>query len=347
MTPSASSDLISVVVPLYQSLPHILETLAALRAQTHTNWEAILVDDGSPSPQEPRIRAACDDPRLRFLRQERAGPGRARAAGLALARGELIQLCDQDDLISPDKLALQAAFLREHPEVDLTWTDWCFFYVDEQGVEHTRPRSDFYSTPPEGDVFPLLVRHNFLANEAVLFRRRLLEGVELVDLPGNLTTNDWHFWLQLLEGGAEVAYAPRGEARKRIHPGCTSLDWEAAIEGRRRVYAWLSERLGDRARPPGRGLAPGRSAPSLSAAERAAMEVEWSKDAALLGRRREALSVLARALGRAPLTPLVHPQRCALTLLLGVPGLRSLLLRVRERRDPYLRETSASSPGAP
>lgn len=318
MTP----PLVSVVIPVHRGHPLLLETLRSLRDQTWSRWEAVLVDDGSPDPQEPLVRAAVDDPRLRFIRTENLGPGRARLRGLAEARGELLQLLDQDDLLSPEKLELQVERLAARPEAHLTYTDVEWFH-DEGARRVRRRRRPFYAPPPAGDVLARLLRHNFLSNEAVLFRRSLLEGLTLEDLPGNRFTNDWHFWLQALLPGRVVDYAPRGLASKRVHPGCTSADWQGAVEWRCRVFAWLDARL---------EAAP---APGVTCADVAAMQLEWAKDEALLGRGAEARRLLGRAAARDPAALARHPQRTALALLLQAGPLRRALLGLRARRDPY------------
>lgn len=314
--------LVSIVVPLFDGFPLVLETIASLRAQTWPRWEAHLVDDGSRAPQEALVRAAVDDPRLRFSRQPNAGPGVARLRGLTEARGEFWKLVDQDDLLDPDLLARQVATLRARPEVDLTYSDVELF-EDGPGGRRTVPRRPFFRTPPEGDVLGPLAVHNFLSNEAVLGRRRALDGLALEDLPGNRTTNDWHLWLQLALAGRRFCRSADGLARKRVHAANTSHDWERAVDGRRRVLAWVADAV--EARPA-----------RLSPRDRALAELEWAKDAALLGRRAEAAGALARALRRDATLLARRPARALLTGLLCVPALRPLLLELRARRDPYL-----------
>lgn len=107
----------SVVIPCFNSAETIDATLASLASQTLTDWEAICVDDGSSDGTlaclEQHARA---DRRIRVLRQQNAGPSRARNAGVATATGRYVAFLDADDLWLPGKLASVAAVFGARPE---------------------------------------------------------------------------------------------------------------------------------------------------------------------------------------------------------------------------------------
>lgn len=108
---------VSVVVPTYNQPALLLETLQSVFAQTFTDFEVILVDDGSTDDTPARlVELAAREPRLRVVRQVNAGTGAARNRGIDEARGKYIALLDHDDLWMPGKLAAQVAFLERHPE---------------------------------------------------------------------------------------------------------------------------------------------------------------------------------------------------------------------------------------
>ena len=88
------------------------ECLASLRAQTFADLEVVMVDDGSPDGSAAiAARVAAEDPRFALLRQENAGLGAARNAGVARATGELLMFVDSDDRLPPDAIARLAASL--------------------------------------------------------------------------------------------------------------------------------------------------------------------------------------------------------------------------------------------
>lgn len=93
---------ISIIVPVYNVEQYLPAALDSLRAQTCPDWEAILVDDGSPDGCGALCDAAArQDARFRVIHQKNAGVGAARNAGLAAARGTYVQFLDSDDALEP------------------------------------------------------------------------------------------------------------------------------------------------------------------------------------------------------------------------------------------------------
>lgn len=108
--------MISFVIPAYEARDDLPMSLASVLAQTHEDWECIIVDDGSRVRFDDVIEAAADS-RVRLVRHEQnLGRGAARATGLAEARGELIAWQDADDWSFPDRLERQLAALVRAPE---------------------------------------------------------------------------------------------------------------------------------------------------------------------------------------------------------------------------------------
>jgi len=112
------TPVVSVLVAVYNDEQRLGRCLDSLLAQTFPAWEAIVVDDGSTDDTLTIARAYSDrDPRIRVVQAAHCGPGAARNIGLAEARGEWVAILDSDDWAVPDRLALQLAFSRRHPEV--------------------------------------------------------------------------------------------------------------------------------------------------------------------------------------------------------------------------------------
>jgi len=103
----AHSPRVSVIVPAYNKPEYLPECLRSVQAQTFTDWECIVVNDGSPRGDEIRAAvAAMNDPRFRLVEHEKnLGPGAARNTGVSAAKGEVIVFVDSDDCILPEFLA--------------------------------------------------------------------------------------------------------------------------------------------------------------------------------------------------------------------------------------------------
>ena len=113
---SAKTRLISVIIPAYNAASFIEETIQSLYNQTYTNWEAIIVNDGSTDT----TATICDsftDKRVITIHQSNTGVATARNNGLALAKGDYIVFFDADDLMAPDFLQARIQVLEENPDL--------------------------------------------------------------------------------------------------------------------------------------------------------------------------------------------------------------------------------------
>ncbi len=122
---------VSVFIPVYNRERCVGTAIDSILAQRYTDFELLLIDDGSTDASLDVMRA-YRDPRIRVVhRPDNRGIPATRNEGLALARGEYIALLDSDDWATPDRLQRQVAFLDRHPEVAAVggWSLW----MDETG----------------------------------------------------------------------------------------------------------------------------------------------------------------------------------------------------------------------
>jgi glycosyltransferase involved in cell wall biosynthesis len=134
--------LVSVIIPTYNRAYIVGHAVDSVLAQTYSNIEIIIVDDGSTD--DTRSVIAKYDSRVRYAHQNNGGVPAARNHGFSLARGEFIALLDSDDAWHPNKLELQIAFMRKHPEVGMVWTDMTAIRDDGSRVADTYLRK-FYN----------------------------------------------------------------------------------------------------------------------------------------------------------------------------------------------------------
>ena len=160
------APLISIIVPAYNAEATLLETIDSIRHQTFSDFELIVIDDGSTDQTLAHVQSVRD-PRVRIFTYPNQGLAASRNRGIEWSAGEFISFIDADDMWTPDKLELQLDALRRRPGAALAYS-WTAF-VDSDG------RFLFAKEPSrfEGDVYADLLRNcNFVASGSNILVRR-------------------------------------------------------------------------------------------------------------------------------------------------------------------------------
>lgn len=109
---------ISVVIPLYNKENSIAQSLKSVLNQTYTNFEIVVVDDGS-SDKSVEVVKNIEDERIQLLGQPNAGPSKARNTGVKNSKGDWVVFLDADDELLPDALSIFTEIIVEHQDVDI------------------------------------------------------------------------------------------------------------------------------------------------------------------------------------------------------------------------------------
>lgn len=128
-------DLVSVIVPVYNTKPYLEACVSSLAAQTHRNLQIILVDDGSTDGSG----AICDDfarrdQRITVIHQRNAGVSAARNAGLWLASGDYLTFVDSDDTLVPHAVETALSALLDN-DADMVTYGWQKIYTEDHRSE--------------------------------------------------------------------------------------------------------------------------------------------------------------------------------------------------------------------
>ncbi len=115
---NCSTPLVSVVIPAYNASQFIAETIDSVLAQSYSQFEMLIIDDGSTDKTVEIINQYCQqDRRVQLISQTNAGVSWARNRGAELSNGELVAFLDADDRWATHKLKTQVDFMAEHPEI--------------------------------------------------------------------------------------------------------------------------------------------------------------------------------------------------------------------------------------
>ncbi len=163
---------VSVLMPVYNSAPCLAEAIDSVLAQTYSDFEFVIVDDGS-SDDSPRILRdyAAQDSRIRVITQRNGGIGAAMKTLIDESRAELVIFIDADDVMVAERVAVQVAYLDAHPELSAVGSQW---FMASEKMEPLI--IDTHSTDPDVS-FVFSFAYQAIHNPTVCVRRSALTDV--------------------------------------------------------------------------------------------------------------------------------------------------------------------------
>jgi len=224
---------ISVLMPAYNAAEHIEQSIGSLLQQTFTEFEIIVVDDGS-TDDTWHIVGSISDSRIRLIQNPRnMGVVWSGNHGLSQARAPLIARLDADDYCMPRRLEVQARFLDDNPHVQMVGTGGITLTGDRFGATNTRPEPD-----------PTVLRWMFqitnpIGHSSVMFRRSVIDRLGEYMRGDFQYAEDFDFFHRILDLGTVAMISDRLVVYRR-RPHGMSRTGLARVIGR--TTAVLSER---------------------------------------------------------------------------------------------------------
>lgn len=181
---------VSVIIPAYNSMSFLPQTLASVLAQTYQNFEVIIINDGSTDGIDQWIEGITDS-RVKYISQSNQGPAVARNTGISNTQASYLAFLDADDLWQPTKLEKQVSILDNYPEVGLVYS-WVGS-VDCLGNINGKIRKNY----AEGNVWQQIIKHNIVeCGSNPMIRRICLEKLGQFE-PQITYAQDWQMWLKI------------------------------------------------------------------------------------------------------------------------------------------------------
>jgi glycosyltransferase involved in cell wall biosynthesis len=238
-------SLVSIIIPAYNASKYIARTLDSACAQTYSNLEIIVVNDGS-TDGTPRIvaEAMISDPRIRMITTVNRGVAEARNIGIEMAAGSYLAFLDADDLWHPTKIEKQVRALEALP---LAWGGvYTLYYFINDADEILGAGGSRFE---RGYIYARHISSKFVGNGSALLVRR-----EVIDIIG----------------GFDPSYAAAGIG------GCEDLDFELKLFARYKIEAVPERLVGYRVYPGNMSSDAGRMAFSLiRTVERSLERTQW------------------------------------------------------------------------
>ena len=222
---------VDVIIPAYNAASFLAAALESVIAQTFTDWQIVLVDDGSTDHSAQIIsqfKLRLTD-KLQWITQANAGLPAARNVAIRASSSEFIALLDADDLWLPNRLEASLRSFESRPDVGLSYGLNDQINIDGE-VTRTFERRERY---PEGKVAGEIYRRTMdLPCPTVTFRRRSVEDVGFFD-ESLRATEDRDLWLRIAQL-YEVAVVPEVIAHYRVSPMAMTTNPDRMFEAQRK-----------------------------------------------------------------------------------------------------------------
>ena len=204
----------SVIIPAYNAAAHIAVALGSVFAQSFTDFEVIVINDGSPDSDQMELALAPFLPRILYLKQPNRGPSAARNLGIQHARAEFLGFLDSDDSWLPEYLAEQVGFLRSDQELDMVYSDTLFL-----GNTASAGKTFMELCPSNGPVTfeSLLLEETQVITSGTVVRRHSVLEAGLFD-ENLLCAEDHDLWLRIAHRGGRIAYQRKVLGQHLVRP---------------------------------------------------------------------------------------------------------------------------------
>lgn len=208
-----TQNLVSIIMPNYNCVRFIAQTIESVLAQTYTNWELLIVDDCSTDGSyEIALDYARKDSRIKVLRNERnSGAAVSRNRAIEAASGEYVAFLDSDDLWLPEKLEHQLRFMQEN-DCDFCFTE--YEHIDEEGLFLNKTANVIHHL-----TYRKMLLHCWPGCLTVVYKQDLENKIYVDDIKKN---NDHALFLKVLRKCSNAVGMKEVLAKYRIRKGSIS-----------------------------------------------------------------------------------------------------------------------------
>lgn len=207
------NDLVSIIMPSYNTAKYIAESIRSVLTQTYENWELLIVDDCSTDNTDEIVKPFLTDERIKYFKNENnSGAAVSRNRALREAKGKWIAFLDSDDLWVPEKLEKQIGFMREN--------DYKFSYTEYEKIDEESKSLNVFVDGPKKITKRGMYRYCYVGCLTVMYDAEFMGEIQIKDIKKN---NDYAMWLQLCKKG-NCYLLPENLAKYRIRKKSISHD---------------------------------------------------------------------------------------------------------------------------
>ena len=202
------SPTVSVIIPSYNYAEHISACIDSVLAQTYTDFDLIVVDDGSKD-NTAEVVQKFTDPRVRYIYQDNKGLPGARNTGIKASSSKYLAFLDSDDKYHPEKLSEHIRYLDDNPDIGLS-------YCSRLTVSSADEPLVLRVAPSHANLRDLVLYYPFAPSDVVM-HRSWAEKVDLFDESFVLNSEDLNFHIRLALAGCKFGGIQKALTYRQIH----------------------------------------------------------------------------------------------------------------------------------
>ena len=216
---SEVEGMVSVIVPCYKQAHYLVDCIGSLQSQGYSNWEAIIVNDGSPdNTREVAQSLQASDLRIRYFETENLGVSSARNIALKQAIGEFIHFLDADDLIPPSKLETAVQALNNNENISVVFGDYLFLDPSGNLYSNCFTSPTFKSRDPLLEIIICWEVELSIPMNSFLFRTSLWRKPGMIFDEKLKNHVDWDLWVRIFRERPGISRIPGITAVYRVNP---------------------------------------------------------------------------------------------------------------------------------
>lgn len=235
------SDLVSIIMPSYNTSKFIVKTIESVQAQTYSNWELLIVDDCSTDNTDEIVKPFLLDHRIHYLKNEKnSGAALSRNRALRNAKGRWIAFLDSDDLWKPEKLDKQIKFMSNN--------GYAFSYTNYSEIDEIGRLNGVTVTGPKKITKTGFFNYCWPGCLTVMYNRDVIGLIQIADIKKN---NDYAMWLKVCRKAVcyhldeDLAFYRKGRSGSvSNHSIKTMIGWHYRLfreaEGQNSIFAFFN-----------------------------------------------------------------------------------------------------------
>ena len=230
---------VSVIIPTYNRAEKLHKSISSVLAQTYTDFELLIIDDGSTDHTDEVVNSFADT-RIRYVKMpQNGGASAARNEGIRLAEGTWVAFHDSDDVWRPEKLERQMEYAECRTDFCAVYCSY-LMYKDE---EIFRVPNDTWDGELEGDLFVPLLKRNSIGAPTLLVKKSILEEIGGFDTSFK-SLEDWELALRIAEK-YRIGYVPEVLVEAYMSAGGVSSNVGAYYEARCKMISLYRRQLSE------------------------------------------------------------------------------------------------------